>query len=62
MNAASDDGTREPGIIEWVCYRELASRPIFPLIGQAVTALASPRAPVASTYLPRITDQNYTWA
>jgi 8-oxo-dGTP diphosphatase len=55
------DGTQEPGIIEWVRYRELAGLPLFPLIGPAVAALASPQAPVVGTYLPRITDENYTW-
>lgn len=55
------DGTTEPGIIEWVSYRTLSELPLFPLIGQAVSALPSPGAPVTSTYLPPVTDQNYTW-
>jgi 8-oxo-dGTP pyrophosphatase MutT (NUDIX family) len=55
------DGTTEPGIIEWVSYRKLGELPLFPLIGPAAAVLPSPGAPVASTYLPPVTDQNYTW-
>lgn len=55
------DGTREPGIIEWVSYRKLADIPLFPLIGQAAAALSSPQAPVSGTLLPAVTDDNYTW-
>lgn len=55
------DGSSEPGIIEWVRYRKLSELPLFPVIGPAVAALPSPAAPVASTYLPPVTDQNYTW-
>lgn len=55
------DETSEPGIIEWVSYRKLGELPLFPLIGEAAAELASPDASVASTYLPPVTDQNYTW-
>lgn len=55
------DGSTEPGIIEWVNYRKLAELPLFPLFGSAAAALRSPDAPVISTYLPPVTDQNYTW-
>ena len=55
------DGTSEPGIIEWVSYRKLGELPQFPLIGPAAAALPSPGTPVTGTYLPPVTDQNYTW-
>jgi len=55
------DGTQEPGIIEWISYRKLGELPLFPLIGEATAALPSPSAPVAGTYLPPVTDQNYAW-
>jgi len=55
------DGTSEPGIIEWVSYRKLGELPLFPLIGQAAAALPSPGTPVTGTYLPPVTDQNYSW-
>jgi 8-oxo-dGTP diphosphatase len=55
------DGTSEPGIIEWVSYRKLGELPLFPLIGTAAAALPSLGTPVTGTYLPPVTDQNYTW-
>jgi 8-oxo-dGTP diphosphatase len=56
------DGGFEPGIIEWVNYRKVGhSLPVFPLIGSAVSALASPDAPTGNPYLPPITDKNYAW-
>jgi 8-oxo-dGTP diphosphatase len=55
------DGSCEPGIIEWVSYRKLAGLPLFPIIGPAAAALPSPDAMVTSTYLPPVTDHNYSW-
>jgi hypothetical protein len=55
------NGISEPGIIEWVSYRKLGELPLFPLIGKAAAALPSSSAPVVSTYLPPVTDQDYTW-
>ncbi|TMR08715.1 NUDIX hydrolase [Nonomuraea turkmeniaca] len=55
------DGSTELGIIEWVPYRRAEHLPLFPLIGAAVSALASPDAPTGNPHLPPITDANYTW-
>lgn len=55
------DGSSEPGIIEWVDYRKAEDLPLFPLIGPAVSALATPQAHPGRPHLPAVTDQNYTW-
>ena len=55
------DGSTELGIIEWVNYRKAGDLPLFPLIGDAISALPAPDAPSKNPLLPPITDQNYTW-
>ncbi|WP_235855073.1 hypothetical protein [Nonomuraea aridisoli] len=55
------DGSSEAGVIEWVNYRKSEHLPLFPLIGTAVSALATPDAPPGNPLLPAVTDQNYTW-
>ncbi|MEV4806729.1 NUDIX domain-containing protein [Nonomuraea sp. NPDC049421] len=55
------DGSSEPGIIEWVNYRKAAELPLFPLIGDAVSALDTPRGQAGNPLLSPITDENYTW-
>ncbi|MFI7225141.1 NUDIX hydrolase [Nonomuraea angiospora] len=55
------DGGSEPGLIEWVNYREAELLPLFPLIGTAISALPTPDAPPRELLLPPVTDQNYTW-
>lgn len=56
------DGSQEPGHIEWVNYRKTGRGfPLFPLIGEAIAALPSPKSPPARAYLPPVTDRNYTW-
>jgi 8-oxo-dGTP diphosphatase len=55
------DGSSEPGIIEWVNYRETTEIPLFPLIGEALAALPASDAAMGNPLLPAITDANYTW-
>ncbi|MEV0622427.1 NUDIX domain-containing protein [Nonomuraea sp. NPDC050404] len=55
------DGTTEPGIIEWLNYKKAEALPLFPLIGAALSALATSHAHPGNPYLPTITDANYTW-
>ncbi|MCM1976389.1 NUDIX domain-containing protein [Streptomyces sp. G1] len=55
------DGSHEVGVIEWIDYRKTAELPIFPPIGPALAALATPRAGVADSALKPVTDQTYTW-
>ncbi|AZM93610.1 NUDIX domain-containing protein [Streptomyces sp. W1SF4] len=55
------DGSFEVGVIEWIDYRKAAELPIFPPIGPALAALASPRAAVTDAALDAVTDANYTW-
>ncbi|MFE4263759.1 NUDIX domain-containing protein [Streptomyces sp. NPDC056883] len=55
------DGSHEVGIIEWIDYRKTAELPIFPPIGPALAALATPHAGVADPALKPVTDQTYTW-
>lgn len=60
--ASNRTAPQEPGYIEWVSYRKLGGGfPLFPLIGDAIAALPSPKAPVAGTGLPPVTDENCTW-
>ncbi|MGP3977148.1 hypothetical protein ACTWQF_24665 [Streptomyces sp. 8N114] len=54
-------GFHEVGTIEWIDYRKTADLPLFPPIGRALAALASPRAVVADAALEAVTDDNYTW-
>ncbi|RJL21036.1 NUDIX domain-containing protein [Bailinhaonella thermotolerans] len=58
---AQPDGSAEPGVIEWVDYRKADRLPLFPLVGQALAALAHPRAPIDAVLLPAATDATYTW-
>jgi ADP-ribose pyrophosphatase YjhB (NUDIX family) len=55
------DGSSEPGIIEWVNYRNTAEIPLFPLIGVALAHLPTPYAAIGNPLLPAATDANYTW-
>ncbi|MFJ2745194.1 NUDIX domain-containing protein [Streptomyces sp. NPDC087440] len=55
------DGTHDVGSIVWIDHREAAGLPVFPPVGAALAALAHPEAPAASTALPAVTDDNYTW-
>ncbi|GAA4976162.1 NUDIX hydrolase [Nonomuraea thailandensis] len=55
------DGGTELGIVEWVPYGRAEHLPLFPLIGRAVSALASVDASPGNPYLPPITDANYVW-
>ncbi|MEO3868280.1 hypothetical protein ABGB18_05555 [Nonomuraea sp. B12E4] len=55
------DGTSEPGVIEWVHYRDAEDLPLFPLIGSAISALPAPGAPPGDRLLLPVTDANYTW-
>ncbi|MEU6718258.1 NUDIX hydrolase [Nonomuraea sp. NPDC046802] len=55
------DGGSEPGVIEWVNYRKAEELPLFPLIGAAVSALATPDGAPGVPLLAPVTDENYTW-
>lgn len=58
---ALPDGTSEPGAIAWVPYRDAERLPLFPLIGNAVSALPTPYAPPGTPLLAPVTDHNYSW-
>ncbi|WP_042416828.1 NUDIX hydrolase [Streptacidiphilus anmyonensis] len=56
------DGSTEIGHVDWIDYRRTADLPIFPPLGPALAALASPTAaPATGAALPAVTDENYTW-
>ncbi|MCX5402663.1 NUDIX domain-containing protein [Streptomyces sp. NBC_00335] len=55
------DGSHEVGVVEWIDYRKIAELPIFPPIGPALAALATPRAGVIDAALEPVTDETYTW-
>lgn len=53
-------GSREVGAIEWTNHRKTDGLPVFPPIGAALAALATPRAAVADAALEGVTDETYT--
>ncbi|CAM5243647.1 hypothetical protein GCM10010329_44160 [Streptomyces spiroverticillatus] len=55
------DGTYDVGRVVWVDHREAAGLPVFPPVGEALAALAHPRAATGDAALHAVTDENYTW-
>lgn len=55
------NGDVEEGEFVWVDYRSVRNLQLYPALGSALAALASPNAPPSNVLLPALTDQTYRW-